>query len=70
LSSPWKIILTLLRRVWRPDHLEADNITPASEEQDRSSMADFDHLVRPSRAARPMVEAKHRCLARDNEVGR
>jgi len=38
-------ILSLLRRLWRPDQLVAENITPTSEEQDRSSMADFVRIL-------------------------
>jgi hypothetical protein len=37
--------LSLLRRLWRPDQLVAENITPTSEEQDRSSMADFVRIL-------------------------
>jgi len=40
-----EIIRSLLRRLWQPDRLEAESITPASEEQDRSSMADFVRLL-------------------------
>jgi hypothetical protein len=40
-----EFILALLRRLWRPDQLGAENITPASEEQDRSSMADFARIL-------------------------
>jgi hypothetical protein len=40
-----EIILSLLRRLWQPDKLEAESITPASEEQDRSSMADFVRIL-------------------------
>ena len=40
-----EFILSLLRRLWQPDKLEAESITPASEEQDRSSMADFVRIL-------------------------
>ena len=40
-----EIIRSLLRRLWHPDRLEAESITPASEAQDRSSMADFVRLL-------------------------
>jgi hypothetical protein len=40
-----EFILSLLRRLWQPDQLEAESITPASEEQDRSSMADFVRIL-------------------------
>ena len=40
-----EIILRLLRRLWQPDKLDAESITPASEEQDRSSMADFVRIL-------------------------
>jgi hypothetical protein len=38
-------ILSLLRRLWQPDQLEAESITPAAEERDRSSMADFVRIL-------------------------
>jgi hypothetical protein len=37
-------ILSLLRRLWQPDQLEAESITPAAE-RDRSSMADFVRIL-------------------------
>ena len=40
-----EFILSLLRRLWQPDQLEAESIAPASEEQDRSSMADFVRIL-------------------------
>ena len=38
-------ILTLLRRLWQPEQLEAESFIPASEEQDRSSMADLVRIL-------------------------
>jgi hypothetical protein len=44
-ECPMESILTLLRRLWQPNHLDAENITLVPEERDRSSMADFVRIL-------------------------
>ncbi len=38
-------ILSLLRRMWVSDELEADSFVASLEEQDRSSMAEFVRIL-------------------------